>query len=104
MKGEEISPNKIKKPEKILYCDYCDYSTVITTNMRCHTARHKKNERFKCHLCNYSAGLKHNVEKHVRFHHIPNDGSHQPREVEPNNVHVEPKVSYNSIFDLHFNN
>lgn len=57
-----------QKPEHRLKCQYCSYSTYVTTNLKNHILTHTGEKRYVCDICGNRFTLKHHLKKHKSLH------------------------------------
>ena len=51
------------------YCSDCEYFTVTWANLKRHRVGHEREEKFKCHYCNFSARMKNKLSFHLNHYH-----------------------------------
>lgn len=64
----EDENGSIRKQGRLHRCQFCQYTSCYTTNLKKHVLTHTGERPFACSYCNYRSSQKTNLKKHLVKH------------------------------------
>lgn len=69
-----VHENNLMTILKKHHCQYCQYETYYSTNLKQHMLTHTGERPFACSLCSYRCNVKANLRRHLKLKHHRSDG------------------------------